>query len=267
MSTVILLVFFFLFIPRLEAETFFAHLIGSEKINTQITLLKFSNGRVALTNDVLHLETNDPYAVIVDENQNLLQIQSDNKALPLDSEPPHHFHMSPPPTPTLISAPQAYDIFNRLNSRYKRSSECSNRAHIWAWEEFTKHQMTSEKVYVLFTASYINKHRFKWWFHVAPLFSIKKDNNVEKWVFDFMFNPRPVTIKEWTDGFVFTKRPCLYTEKFSEYDVNPQTEDCYLMIDSMFTWNPIDLKNKELSGQSKSQFSRGEINFAYKQAF
>ena len=241
--------------------------MGLEKLQGQVSMLKFSNGRVALTDDVLHLKNNDSYEVVVDEKQNLIQIQSDDKALPLDSELPLHFFMSAPPTPTLISVHQAYDIFNRLNSRYKRSSECSNRAHVWAWEEFTKHHMTSEKVYVLFTASYINKHRFKWWFHVAPLFSIKKDNNVEKWVFDFMFNPRPVTIKEWTDGFVFTKKPCLYTEKFSEYDVNPQTEDCYLMVDSMFTWNPIDLKNKELSGQSKSQFSRGEINFAYKQAF
>ncbi len=267
MSTVILLVFFFLFIPRLEAETFFAHLIGSEKINAQTSLLKFSNGRVALTDNILHLTINDPYEVLVDEKQNLIQIHVDDKAFPLDSELTHSLHLAPAPTPSLITENQAYEIFNRLNSKYKRSSECSNRAHIWAWEEFTKHQMTSEKVYVLFTASYINKNRFKWWFHVAPVFTVKKNDQVEKWVFDFMFNPRPVTIKEWTDSFVFSKRPCLYTDKFSEYDVNPQTEDCYLMIDSMFTWNPIDLKNKELSGFSKSQFSRGEINFAYKQAF
>jgi hypothetical protein len=49
--------------------------------------------------------------------------------------------------------------------------------------------------------------------------------------------------------------------------VNPQTEDCYLMIDSMFTWNPMDMKNQELYGRYKNQFVRGEINFAYKQAF
>ena len=241
--------------------------MGLEKLQGQVSMLKFSNGRVAFTTKDMGGLSHRTYQVLVDDQQNLIEINNDDEMEKIQSAFVETIFPESTLPPTPISEGYAFDLFKRLNSSYKRSSECSNRAHVWAWEEFKHHKIISEKVYVLFTASYINKYRFKWWFHVAPLFSIQSGEKIEKWVFDYMFNPRPVSIKEWTDGFVFTRRPCRYTEKFSEYDVNPQTEDCYLMIDSMFTWNPIDMKNKELYGRYKTQFSMGEINFAYKQAF
>jgi hypothetical protein len=264
LQKIILFFLSLLLTTNLMAESFKAKLVATERAQGNTYLLKFSNGRVAFTTSPDANLAPTTYQVSVDEAQNLTQLEIRDD-LP-EAEEENHF-LPPENAPTLITEEVASKIFNRLNSNYKRSSECSNRAHVWAWEEFKNNKLTSEKVYVLFTASYINRHRFKWWFHVAPLFSVQRGDQIEKWVFDFMFNPRPVTIKEWTDGFVFSKRSCRYTEKFSEYDVNPQTEDCYLMIDSMFTWNPMDMKHQELSGRYKTQFARGEINFAYKQAF
>jgi hypothetical protein len=265
LQKIILFILSLLLTRTLIAESFQAKLVATEKAQENNFLLKFSNGRVAFTTSPNANLEHTNYQVSVDEDQNLLQLQvSDDR--PEAAEEKNYF-LSLENAPTLISEEEARKIFHRLNSNYKRSSECSNRAHVWAWEEFKNNKITSEKVYVLFTASYINRHRFKWWFHVAPLLSVQTGDQVEKWVFDFMFNPHPVTIKQWTDGFVYSHRPCQLTERFSEYDVNPQTEDCYLMIDSMFTWNPIDMKNQELYGRYKTQFVRGEINFAYQQAF
>ncbi len=170
--------------------------------------------------------------------------------------------------PTIIEGlKEAKALFQRLNSNYKRSSECSNRAHVWAYEEFLKNQIKSNKVFLFFTASYINRHHFKWWFHVAPLYKVRVGNQIVDYVFDYMFDSEPRLIKQWTDNFVFSKRSCKRTTKFSEYDVNPQTEDCYLMIESMYYWMPTDLQDQETSGKYKVNFYPYEIKGAYDQAF
>src|SRR5690606_7148135 len=123
--------------------------------------------------------------------------------------------------PTVIpNYMEADKIFNRLNPNWRRSSECSNRAHIWAHEEYNKYNIKSEKAFIFFTASYINQNRFKWWFHVAPMLTVNENGQMVKRVLDVIFNHQPVTIKEWTDNFIFSKRPCKVTTKFSEYDVN-----------------------------------------------
>ena len=123
------------------------------------------------------------------------------------------------------------------------------------------------KIFVLFTASYIDRVRFKWWFHVAPMLTVNEGGKIERRVLDYMFAHRPLTVREWTNQLVFSKRPCLPTTRFSEYDVNPQTEDCYLMDAPMYDWTPTDLRNQEMQGKYKTEFSQGEIRAAYSEAF
>lgn len=238
-------------------------------------LIKFENGRVAfsqLTNKALSIDPtlvlkNDILEAKIDEDQNLLSL----KSVGIKEEGRKSLSMLPvePPVyePTLIANYQeATAIFNRLNPNYKRASECSNRAHIWASEEFKKNGIKSQKVFVFFTASYINRNKFKWWFHVAPALSVK-EGKTEIRVLDFMFNRRPLTVKEWTDQFVFSKRDCLPLVKFSDYDLRAdQTQDCYVRVDSMYNWMPTDLLSQEQS-RYKTQFSQSEINAAYSEAF
>jgi hypothetical protein len=170
--------------------------------------------------------------------------------------------------PTVVpSYAEATTIFNRLNPNYRRASECTNRAHVWASEEFKKNNLKSMKVFALFTASYIDRVRFKWWFHVAPMLAVQEGGKIERRVLDFMFSRAPLTVKEWTDQFVFSQRPCLPTTKFSEYDVNPQTEDCYLMDGPMYVWSPKDLSNQETQGKYKTEFYQSEIRASYSEAF
>jgi hypothetical protein len=238
-----------------------------EKINHHY-LIKFQNGRVGFLPTTAESLPNLKGIMVeakLDKNHSVLSFQSVEVApqelLTEVREPPVY-------EPTIIAnLNEATKIFNRLNPNYKRASECFNRAHVWASEEFKKNNIKSLKVFVLFTASYINRVRFKWWFHVAPMILVQEDNLIEKRVLDFTFGNRPLTVKEWTDQLVFSKRPCLPTNKFSEYDVNPQTEDCYLMESSMYEWMPTDLQAQELQNRYKTQFYSGDIRAAYSEAF
>lgn len=247
-----------------------------EKINSHY-LVKFENGRVgylsaddksfvahnlnALKGTLVEARLAEDYSVV---SLKAVEAQTEKlKSLQLleITEPPLY-------EPTIIpSLKEATTIFKRLNHNYVRASECFNRAHVWANEEYKKKNLKSMKVFVLFTASYIDRVHLKWWFHVAPMLTVKEGSKVERRVLDFMFTRQPLKVKEWTDQFVFSKRPCLPTTRFSEYDVNPQTEDCYLMDGPMYVWTPLDLSNQELQGRYKTEFSQGEIRAAYSEAF
>jgi hypothetical protein len=260
----------------LMAEVVRSPIHSVEKIESNY-LIKFENGRVGflsahdksfgahnlqnLAGSMVEARLNEDYSVV---SMKVLEEQpKESKALKiLDNEE------APLYEPTIVpSLNEATKIFKRFNPNYRRASECSNRAHVWASEEFKKTNLKSMKVYALFTASYITRVRFKWWYHVAPMLAVKEGGKVERRVMDFMFTHQPVKVKEWTDQFVFSKRPCLPTTKFSEYDVNPQTEDCYLMDGPMYNWTPTDLSNEELQGRYKTEFSQGEIRAAYSEAF
>lgn len=238
-----------------------------EKVKgTKTQIVKFENGRVAFIDNANLNEMKKYEAHFIEAKINpasqLLTFKSLETQIRPMSEP---FLERTPPAyePTVVSMEEANKMFNRLNPNYKRKSECSDRAHVWSFEEFQNHQIKTEKVFAFFTASYINKNRMKWWFHVAPLVSVKSGDDIQKMVLDYTFMRRPVPIKEWTDFMVASKRECKLAKKYSEYDVNPQTEDCYMMIDSMYYKLPLELQNQELQGAYKSSWAHGEVDFSY----
>lgn len=238
-----------------------------EKVKgTKTQIVKFDNGRVAFIDDQeshdIKNHLSDSIEARIDKTSKLLSFKSIETFIRPMSEPLPE-RTPPPYEPTVVSMEEANKMFDRLNPNYKRKSECSDRAHIWSYEEFTNHQIKTEKVFAFFTLTYINKNRLKWWFHVAPLVSVKNGDEVQKMVLDYTFMQRPVKIKEWTDFMVFSKRECKLTNKYSEYDVNPQTEDCYMMIDSMYYKLPLEIQNQELQGAYKSSWAHGEIDFSY----
>ena len=259
------------------ADVITSAIYSVDKGDPKTFLVKFANGRVAyvgahkknLLSKLKLVSAKDEIRAEVDHNYQLLDVQNVGENLSAQKSQILYDENIPPTfNPTVLSSlKEVTQIFNRLNSNYKRGSECFNRAHVWAWEEFIHNNISSKKVFVLFTASYINRNNFKWWFHVAPLVSFKSEKGTEERVLDYMFDRKPKTIKEWTDNFVFSHRPCKETRKFSEYDINPQTEDCYLMTDTMYIVSPMDLKNQELQGSYKTGFTQFELRMAYGQAF
>lgn len=234
-------------------------------------LIRFENGRVAfLDSQKVDFASDDFVEVEVDDKSSL---QSLKRLAPPEMQTFKNLNLQPeettPPVfePTVVQGmEEAKTIFNRSNPNYKRISECTDRAHIWAHEEFKISGIKSRKVFVFFTASYINSVRFKWWFHVAPLYTVNA-GGLQELVMDYRFTDRPMTVKEWTDQFVYTKRDCKVTTKFSEYDVNPQTENCYLIYESMHYKLPGDIYEQETAGRYKTVTTESELKAAYNYAF
>ncbi len=267
-----------------SASTGFTEVIRSSIHSVELSrterphMIKFNNGRVAflerrerfLANDLLETSSRgDIVEVNVSDEQNLLSIQTVEEKVRFKQLNVMEEGMNATFEPTVLASFQdAKKIFNSFNSSYKRSSECTNRAHIWGHEEFKKNSTKSMKVFIFFTNSYIIRHKFKWWFHVAPMFAVKHDGKVENFVFDYMFNHQPVKVSEWKDNFLFSKRDCKLDGTFTEYDQRAdQRQDCYMMFRPMYYWMPGDFSAEEISNVHKADFLMGDIRAAYSEAF
>jgi hypothetical protein len=260
------------------AETLSTQIHSVEKVpGTQSSLIKFTNGRVAILENsdsaLVSAKSAVGKGVIAEVNgkNDLVSLSVQKDFLLEDPEPtPAPVVREPKPVyePTVLNGyAEVEAMFNRLNLRFKPVSECSDRAHTWSYDEFTKNGIKSKKIFVFFTASYINRNGFKWWFHVAPMVSVNENGTVQDRVLDYQYTDRPSLIKEWTDKFVFSKRECKYTDRYSEHDHNPQTEDCYYMVDSMYYHFPGELQNIEELGKYRTQFSEYEVKGARQRAF
>lgn len=161
--------------------------------------------------------------------------------------------------PTIISPEEAVNVFQRMRRNYQYDSQCYNRAHIWAYEEWKRSSLNSIKLFMFFTRSYIRKYRYHWWFHVSPMVK----THVGEKVLDRRFTKGPLDVKVWTDVFIYSKRACAVVSRYSDYRDNQETEDCYLIPVSMYHWQPRDIDAETL----KTEYIRSEVNWAYREAF
>lgn len=166
--------------------------------------------------------------------------------------------------PTLVPESEIASIFKRMNPFMRRRSECSDRAHVWAWDEFQRTGIKSQKAFLMLTDTYIKRHRYKWWFHVAPMFTTDTGNQM---VMDKQFLDRAVPFEEWKNYLVFTKRDCVREFRFIDYDAGAdQTQDCYVKIEPMYYYIPGDIGSRE-RGRAKTGWSQGEVNASRSRAF
>lgn len=248
-----------------------AETISDEVYSIKNGLIKFKNGRVAFISpkNLFHLRPGDTIDAIIDENLEVKSLKNRIKSPQYTLKESNYLRDIPSvfePT-VMANLDKAIEIFNNSNRNYKRISECTHRAHVWAHDEFRRSNIKSMKAFVFFTDSYIKSVRFKWWFHVAPMYLVNVNGSVQSLIMDFRYSDGPQNMKTWTDKFVYTKRECKLTNKFSEYDVNPQTENCYLMIESMHYLHPLELMNQETLGQYKTSTSEAELKLALNYAF
>ncbi len=166
--------------------------------------------------------------------------------------------------PTPVSDAEIKNIFSRMNPYMSRRSECSDRAHVWAWDEFRKSGTKSEKAFLFLTNAYIVRNRYKWWYHVAPMYTTTSG---QKMVLDYQFLDRPVTFTEWKNTFVFSKRECVTEFKFLDYDTGAdQSQDCYTKAEPMYYFIPLDIASHE-RGQTKTTWTEFEVNASRSRAF
>lgn len=166
--------------------------------------------------------------------------------------------------PTVVSGGQLQEIFARMNENIRRRSECSDRAHVWSYDEFKQSGVQSEKVFLFLTDTYIRKNRYKWWFHVAPLYTV---NGGAKMVMDKQFLDRPVTAAEWKNLLVFSKRECVMDFAFNAYNAGAdQSQDCYMKFVPMYYHFPAEIGAME-NGTSRTMFNESEVSGARNRAF
>jgi hypothetical protein len=165
--------------------------------------------------------------------------------------------------PSVLSGGQIQEVFHRMNPNIKRRSECSDRAHVWVYDEFQR-GIVGEKAFLFLTDTYIRRTGFKWWFHVAPAYTLAGG---QKMVLDYQFIDHPVTLTEWKNNLVFSKRDCIMDFNFNTYNAGAdQTQDCYMRIAPMFYHFPGEIGSWD-NGTPRSAWSESEVNSARARAF
>jgi hypothetical protein len=240
-------------------------------------LIKLENGRVLFIDYPLQsllasfqqsLKLDDLLEIELDEQDRFLRAETLER--PLVSEMPKTSRTLQRMSyqPTLVSSlAAATNIFRRMRQDYQNNSQCYNRAHVWAYEEFLHSRLKSKKLFIFFTNRYIRNYRFKWWFHVAPLALVKTERSSAELVLDRRYTHGPQSISNWRQIFVPTRRGCPMVHKYSHYRNNQEREDCFLIPVSMFFWQPRDIERRDHSGAEKRQFFRSEIDWSYREAF
>jgi len=228
-------------------------------------LLKLSDGRVIFVEpDSGLISTKTSYEGIpveleVDDKQNLISIQS----LPDESENEMEERaesVRPMSQTDLPSEEEASRIFRGMNRSYYSKTECTDRAQVWAYEEWKKNNLTSRKVFLFFTNTYIRRYRYHWWFHVSPYVHVQ---GVER-VMDRRYTSGPRYMKTWTDIFIRSKRNCpVNTYRYYRANKNGP-EHCILVKADMYYRLPLHVRRLEDYGEVKTQFSRSEVNFSYR---
>lgn len=234
----------------------------------EVGIIKLTSGRVIFTEgqDKFLGDYQGEVEIKTDDNNNLVSITALEQTEKFLPETTHAPIQSFEPT-VLANKAEAMKVFKRFNHKYQRVSQCFNRAHVWAHEEFTKNNLTSMKAFLFFTNAYIVRHRFLWWFHVAPMFAVNTGGKVEHMVMDHRFSRRPQTIAEWKNMFVYSKRDCKLDGRYTDYDqAADQTQDCYWFTTPMYYWQPGDIGNEE-QNMGKTEFLMGEVKSAYSEAF
>jgi Glutaminase len=183
---------------------------------------------------------------------------------PMPKPPVIAKHMRPSFSPSVLSGyGEAMAVFSELNPNANASSECFNRAHVWAYEEYTKRGLNSMKVFMFFTDKFIRDWGYDWWFHVSP-FVYTGDGEL---VVDAYFTGQPLSMKDWTDSFIYSQAECPEISSYSQYSQHQQENDCYLYKGSMFFWQPMDVEQLEIDGSEKTEFIQSEVDAAYSQGF
>lgn len=217
-------------------------------------LVKFNSGAVTFIEEN-ELQKLKAFEAELKVSKSLSHSDKQNKMLFLDN---------PSYEVTMVPDADIPEIFNRMNPYMRRKSECSDRAHVWTWDEFQRSGIKSQKAFLFLTDTYIKRNRYKWWFHVAPMYTTTSGNKI---VMDKQFYDRPVLLSEWKSALVFSKLECVTDFRFLDYNAGAdQSQDCYFKSEPMYYYVPGDIGSFE-NGRGKTNWNTYEVNGARSRAF
>lgn len=172
--------------------------------------------------------------------------------------------LSPDNRTVLDSYQEANSIFKGMNRSYKSDTECTDRAHVWSYEEWKKHDLISKKVFLFFTDTYIRRYNYHWWFHVSPYVLVKSTDGTITYTMDRRYSSKPLLMKNWTDIFIRSKRSCPQST-YAYYRTHKNgVEHCFQVRSTMYNRLPYHVRMEEDSGVIKDRFISSEVNFSYR---
>lgn len=249
------------------------HSIDKAQKKTDPHLILMENGRVIflkygdesnLKSFENSLEKKDTLEVELDEENQFLSGETVEPEYPYNPQTENSESREFSYDPSIVSDSDATSIFHRMRRDYQNYSQCYNRAHIWAWEEYQKSGLKSVKHFLFFTRRYIRNYRYKWWFHVSPSVIV---SGLGERILDRRYTSEHRSVSDWTKSFIYSGRSCPVVHKYYDYRNNQESEDCYLIPVSMYFWQPRDIELRDRTGYEKTQFYRSEIDHAYWEAF
>ncbi len=267
-----------LLITLSHAEIFEVHSIVKRASTERAWIVKLNDGRVGFWNEVSDPEIKSqqlPGAIIqgkLSEESTLTDVMIVGVVIPekLSSLNKRKIELLPtlPYTPTVYPSYQmAKDVLSGMRRAWSDNSQCYDRSHIWAYEEFNWGRRYLQKAFLFFSDSYIERYNFKWWFHTAPFALINMNGVVAERIMDPAFFQYPLKEKIWTDIFMENKVTCKLIGKYSDYSAHPDQNDCYIMKTSIYFWQPKDLDALERTGIEKKKFIDWEVRHAYENGF
>lgn len=167
----------------------------------------------------------------------------------------------------LISENEAMKLFKTFRKNAKPDSQCYNRSHVWAYETWKNTGISSMKAFIFFTRKYIRDFNFKWWFHNAPMVYLFKRGERKELVLDPEFAGKPLGTEDWATIFLKRGMGCAEIAKYSDYELNQESQYCYIMKESMYYYQPLDLDRQEHKRTFKSDWIDWEVKNAFSQGF
>lgn len=231
--------------------------------------VKFTNGQVGFwTTQAFYFQQfliGQPVAVELNDKNEVLSIIpvfEKNEVPPFD-----YYDKAAEFTPsTLPSYSAATKLLESFSNSDIIGSQCYDRAHVWAWSAANSY-VHLEKNWLFFADHFIEKHHFKWWFHVAPVANVKMQGTIQQRIVDRKFSEFPLKVKLWTDLFMVDKQTCKEIDRYTDYSEHPNEDDCYLITSTPYFWQPKDLETFAKSGTEKTNWVDWEIRHAFKHAF
>jgi hypothetical protein len=230
----------------------FAETFKSRVVRISDNLVFWENGRVTKVDDKILLQeleqTVESRLRIIESSDGNIGIQSFEPTV-LESE----------------NGARSFYQNARRPSPWQWSWQCTNIAHVRAFEEFKRTGLKSMKIFLFFSDRYIREYNFKWWFHVTPMTFVRAEHGISERIIDKEWTKGPLTYKQWTDLFMKNKAECKKINFYSDYEKHQEEEFCYLLPASMFYWQPKNLEEFERTRKERSEFDMDEVRWAYKQ--
>lgn len=208
---------------------------------------------VAASKEIVEIELSDEHKVLslrsIENRRDIPDEEMGTKNLKYD--------------PSVVTSSEGFAAFTRMRRNYQNESQCYNRAHIWAYEEYKRTGLKSLKVFMFFTRKYIRNYNFYWWFHVTP--AVQTADGIR--TLDRRYTKGLLNLHTWSNIFVRSHKACPIISKYYDYRNHQNVEDCFHIPVSMYFWQPYDIERRDRTGYEKTQFYQNQVNHAYWEAF